>query len=182
MPRSSPAEPWLSFLSDLNAALDEPISLHCMGGFAIVQAYGQQRLTADIDVLSVVPYSVSSRLVETAGRNSALRETHGVCVDVVAVATAPEQYATRLTPLYPGIWNKLSLFVLEAHDLALTKLERNFERDRADVAFLARAGFLQAAVLRDRYFNELRPYVIGRKSWHDQTLRLWLEAYFPPSP
>jgi len=30
-----------------------------------------------------------------------------------------------------------------------------------------------------RLVDELRPYVIGRESWHDQTLGLWIEAYFP---
>lgn len=40
MPRDVPVEPWLSFLSELDAALGEPICLHCMGGFAFVQAYG----------------------------------------------------------------------------------------------------------------------------------------------
>jgi hypothetical protein len=71
----------------------------------------------------------------------------------------------------------LHLFVLEAHDLALTKLERNFERDRADVEHLARSGYLNAATLRARYFDEFRPYTIGPERWHDQTLKLWIEAY-----
>jgi len=71
------------------------------------------------------------------------------------------------------------LLALEAHDLALTKLERNFERDRTDVEHLARRGHLKAATLRRRYVEELRPYLIGRESWHDQTLDLWIKAYFP---
>lgn len=179
MPHEAPSEPWLSFLTDLDAALDEHTELHCMGGFAIVQAYGLGRATADIDVLSVVPFSSSSRLLELAGKESLLRKKHGIYLDVVTVATAPEDYLARVTPLYPGVWRNLHLFVLEAHDLALTKLERNFERDRADVAHLASAGYLQAAILRQRYFKELRPNMIGRETWHDQTLELWLEAYFP---
>ena len=78
--------------------------------------------------------------------------------------------------------NRLRLFALEAHDLALTKLERNFERDRADIEHLARSGYLNASILRERYIAELRPYVIGRQSWHDQTLDLWIESYFPVEP
>lgn len=178
MPHDAPAEPWLSFLNDLDAALGEPTELHCMGGFAVVQAYGLARATADIDVLSVVPFSRSGQLLKLAGKESRLREKHGIYLDLVTVATAPEDYASRLTPLYPAVWPNLHLFVLEAHDLALTKLERNFERDRADVAHLARAGYLQAAGLRERYLRELRPHVLGRESWHDQTLELWLAAYF----
>lgn len=179
MPHEAPSEPWLSFLNDVDAVLDEHTELHCMGGFAIVHAYGLSRTTADIDILSVVPYSSSGRLLDLAGKESLLRKKHGIYLDVVTVATAPEDYASRLTPLYPGVWQNLRLFVLEAHDLALTKLERNFERDRADVAYLASAGYLQAAILRERYFKEHRPYIVGRESWHDLTLELWFEAYFP---
>ena len=182
MPRNAPAEPWLSFLNDLDTQLEEVTDLHCIGGFAIVQAYGLERATADIDVLSVAPYHSGSRLVELAGKQSALRQKHRIYLDVVTVATAPEDYASRLAPLYTGAWNRLRLFALEAHDLALTKLERNFERDRADIEHLARSGYLNASILRERYIAELRPYVIGRQSWHDQTLDLWIESYFPAEP
>jgi len=98
---------------------------------------------------------------------------------VVTVATVPADYRSRLVELYPGHWKWLRLLAVEAHDLALTKLERNFERDRSDVEHLARQGYLNASTLRKRYVEELRPYVIGRESWHDQTLDLWIEAYFP---
>ncbi|MFN7919487.1 MAG: DUF6036 family nucleotidyltransferase [Bryobacteraceae bacterium] len=100
------------------------------------------RATADIDVLTVAPHSTSSRLVELAGKESALRRRHGVYLDVVTVATAPEDYEARASPLYPDEWAKLCLFVLEPHDLALTKLEHNFELDRSDVEYLARSGYL----------------------------------------
>jgi Nucleotidyltransferase of unknown function (DUF6036) len=172
-----PSEPWRSFLNDLDEQIEEVIGLHCMGGFAVVQAYGMERATADIDVLSVTPYGSSARLIEVAGRESRLRQKHGINLDVVTVASVPEGYQSRLTPRYPGCWDRLHLFALEAHDLALTKLERNFERDRGDVEHLARSGYLRAATLRQRYFEEMRPYFTGRQSWHDQTLKMWIEAF-----
>jgi hypothetical protein len=49
----APPEPWLSFLNALDVGIDEPVDLHCMGGFVVVQAFGLGRATADIDVLSV---------------------------------------------------------------------------------------------------------------------------------
>ncbi len=64
--------------------------------------------------------------------------------------------------------------MLDRYDLALSKLERNIDRDRDDVLLLSRASF-DVAVLRDRYWTEVRPYVTGRTSWHDQTIELWLE-------
>lgn len=86
----------------------------------------------------------------------------------------PVDYAGRLIPLFPATWNRLRLYALEAHDVALTKLERNFERDRDDVQQLAQAGHLNPATLRERYTEELRPYLLSRHDWHDQTLQLWL--------
>ena len=100
-------------------------------------------------MLSVAPYGRSVRLIEVGGKASALRLRHGIYLDVVAVASAPVGYQSMLTPLYPGSWNLLRLFALEAHDLALTKLERNFERDRAGVEHLARSGYLKAPTLRN---------------------------------
>lgn len=95
MPHDVPSEPWLSFLNDLDAALDEHTALHCIGGFAIVQAYGLGRATADIDVLSVVPHSSSSRLLELAGKESLLRKKHAIYLDVISAATAPAAALTR---------------------------------------------------------------------------------------
>jgi hypothetical protein len=44
------------------------------------------------------------------------------------------------------------------------------------VARLARAVPLGPALLRERY--ETRSIIIGDRARHDQTLVLWLEAYF----
>ena len=82
-------------------------------------------------------------------------------------------------PLFPDVWRYLRLFVLKPHDLALTKLERNTERDRDDVQRLARAGHLDKEILRRRYYDELRPHLLSREAWHDETLRLWVESYWP---
>lgn len=177
---NAPTEPWLSFLKNLDDQLTEEAILHCMGGFAVVQAYGLERATVDIDVIAVLPYGAVGHLLELAGKESELRAEHGIYLDVVTVASVPDSYESRLGALYPGCWRHLRLFVLEAHDLALTKLERNFERDRSDIEHLARCGYLKASILEERYREELRPYVVGRVSWHDQTLKMWIEAFLEP--
>jgi len=46
----APAEPWRSFLSELDALLDQSGDLHCIGGFVISQYYGFARETADLDL------------------------------------------------------------------------------------------------------------------------------------
>jgi hypothetical protein len=76
-------------------------------------------------------------------------------------------------------WKRLQLFALDATDVALSKLERNAERDREDVIRLARAGHIDPNVLKQRYFEELRPYLLSKVPWHDKTLDLWLEMAWP---
>jgi hypothetical protein len=78
--------------------------------------------------------------------------------------------------MFPGRWTHLRLHALEAHDIALSKLERNFDRDRDDVQQLARAGHLSPTILKERYYRELRPNLLGHEAPHDLTLQLWLES------
>lgn len=174
-----PPEPWKSFLDSVDGMLTEAVELHCFGGFVVTLMYGLARTTSDIDFISLVPNHWRTQLVEIAGKGSDLHRTYGLYLDPVTVVTPPEDYETRLTPMYDGVWKRLRLLALEAHDVALTKLERNFERDRTDIQQLAAAGLLQASLLRTRYQHELRPY-LARVEWHDATLQLWLESYFPP--
>ena len=70
---------------------------------------------------------------------------------------------------------KIGLLALDPYDLALTKLERNIERDRSDVRYLARSVPFDLAVLKERYLTELRPY-LGNPKREDLTLKLWIEA------
>lgn len=169
-------EPWRSFFADLDSRLSEEVRLHCCGGFVMAQLYGIGRTTSDVDFLDAVP-SIRNELTELAGKESALHRKHRVYLDAVTVATPPENYVERLTPIFPSVWRRLRLFALEAHDLALTKLERNYERDRDDVERLARTGYLKAEILMERYYGELRPYLTN-ESRYDLTLKLWLESYF----
>jgi len=178
MPRiEGPPEPWRSFFAEVDAQLSAAVQLHCCGGFVVTQLYGVARTTSDVDFLGVVPY-VAGALTEIAGRGSPLHRKHKLYLDAVTVATPPENYEDRLVPMFPGVWPRLSLFALEAHDLALSKLERNGERDRDDVQQLARAGQLNPEILKERYYNELRPNLLSHEARHDLTLRLWLESYW----
>jgi Nucleotidyltransferase of unknown function (DUF6036) len=154
------------------------VALHCLGGFVVAVRYGLPRPTADLDYLEVIPARHGPLLQTLAGPSSALASAHGLYVQHVTVASLPDRYEERLTPLWPGRLTRLRLFTLEAHDLALSKLARNSPIDREDVARLARAVPLDPALLRTRYERELRPIIIGDVARHDLTLDLWLEAYF----
>jgi hypothetical protein len=191
---AEPPEPWRGFLTDIDRLLasqrnSSPIDLHCVGGFVVAMCYDLQRVTADIDVFEVVPGDALAVLLDAAGKGRPLARKHGVYIDAGSrVATLPHDYASRLAEIFGGHCARLRLLVLDRYDLALSKLERNIDRDRDDVLLLSRANF-DLAVLRERYEAEVRPYVTGRTSWHDQTLELWLEMIdetrkrdSPPAP
>jgi hypothetical protein len=175
MTREVPPEPWASFPADMDAALDDELVLHCIGGFAVSLYYGLSRPTGDLDVVAVAP-SMAVWLERVAGRNSPLHRKHRLYVQVVTVATLPYQYVERLTAMFAGAFRRLHLFVPDPYDLALSKLSRNLELDFEDVRHLADARNLDLEVLESRYRQEHRPYVLGPVERHDQTLRLWIDA------
>ena len=43
-----------------------------------------------------------------------------------------------------------------------------------------RSFLAELNVLRDRYYAELRPFMLTRESWHDRTLDLWIEIAASP--
>jgi hypothetical protein len=57
-----PAEPWASFLRELDELLKAAVELHCFGGFVVTQQYGIGRETSDIDFLSVAARSSRTML------------------------------------------------------------------------------------------------------------------------
>ena len=85
----------------------------------------------------------------------------------------------RLIALFPGQLQYLRLFALDPYDLALSKLSRNTAVDREDVEYLAKTIPLDPQVLRQRYRDELRAIMLGDLEVHDQTLEMWIAAYFP---
>ena len=166
-------EPWRSFLRDLDTQLAGPTELHCFGGFVVAQCYGLMRPTADIDIFESKGTDLIT-LAKLAGPTSPLYKRHGVYIDVVTVADVPDNYEERLTTALDASFEKLQFRVFEKHDLVLTKIVRNNDRDRADVAAIAGGPGLDIDVLRARYVEELRPK-LGRPEREDLTLELWIE-------
>lgn len=165
-------EPWLSFLREIDAYLDEETHLHCLGGFVVTIVYGSDRETSDIDALTLVRHPAG--LYEYAGIGSKLFNRYSLYLDPVGIATLPENYEDRLTAIFPGTFERLRLFALDPYDLALAKIERNADIDRQDVLHLARVVPFDLEILKHRYHNELRVY-LGNPKREDLTLNLWLD-------
>ena len=171
MPREIP-KPWDAFFRDLDRSLEGPVELHCLGGFVLTMLYGLVRPTADVDVLAVRP---DMDLNQLAGIGSPLHKRHRIYLQRVSVLEAyPEDYEERLTEMFPDAFRNLRLFALDPHDLALTKLRRNSQRDREDVLHLAVTAPLDIETLRARY-GKMRP-LLGSPEREDLTLKLWIEA------
>ncbi len=167
-------EPWKSFFAAIDETLDRETRLEILGGFVITILYNAPRTTADIDVVGVIPNTETARLVEIAGLGSPLHKKHRIYLDRVGIATLSENYEDRLTEIFAGSFQNLRLLALDPYDIALAKIERNIDRDREDVKFLARNVPFDLRVLKERYFKELRP-ILGIPEREDLTLRLWLE-------
>ena len=173
-------EPWRAFLKALDERLSERVELHCIGGFVVTLLYGLSRETSDMDVLTAVPHDRLTQLQTLAGQGSALHRRFKVYLQPVRIATYPEDYAARLIPMCGELaLPRLGVLGLEAHDLALTKLERNFDKDRQDVQSLAAAGFIDEATLRERYATEYRPNLAAGAEKQDLTMQLWVEMCWP---
>jgi hypothetical protein len=175
MPSKSIPEPWQSFFSGIDTTLNEDVELHCLGGFVITVLYDLARPTADVDVIAITPRSEIESLLSLAGQGSDLHRKHKIYLQLVGVATVPDSYEERLMEMAPGSFKHLRLFALDPYDLALSKLERNTQRDRDDVRHLARTVPFDIAILQERYQKELRP-TLGNLEREDLTLRLWIEA------
>lgn len=167
-------EPWKSFFAAIDQTLAEQTRLEILGGFVVTVLYNAPRTTADVDIVSVIPNSQTRNLIEFAGKGSPLHKKRGVYLDRVGIATLCENYEERLTEVFPDCFQQLRLFALDAYDTALAKIERNIDRDREDVKFLAKTASFDLKVLEERYFKELRP-VLGNPAREDLTLKLWIE-------
>jgi hypothetical protein len=168
-------EPWLSFLRELDSSVQEGIRLDCMGGFVVSMVYGFSRPTGDLDVLEIAPREAGRPMLELGMQGGPLHKKYKIYLDHVGVAHVPENYEERLSEIFPKVFKHLRLFALDPYDLALSKLERNVQRDRDDVMHLARTVPFDLEVLKDRYQRELR-WQLSNPDREDLTLRLWIEA------
>lgn len=179
MPNERPAAPWLPFLSDLDERLREDVDLHCIGGFVVRPILwlckrdgGLGRPGRSPGAGGETDRGPGRERISAPPKASRLRR-------VCRVACFPDSYESRLIRAFP-LWSRLKLWALEAHDLALTKLERSNDRDLQDVMYLAQSGFLKRETLIERYRSEMRPYLSGpTPTWHDTTLEMWVNACWP---
>lgn len=131
---------WTTFLKEVDRNLQDPVELHCLGGFVLSALYDLPRPTGDVDYVAATPANAITDLQNIAGQGSALSQKYGLYFQHVTVADVPDDYVTRLEEVFSGEFAQLRLFALEVHDLVLAKLVRNSPVDLEDAKFLARTG------------------------------------------
>jgi len=175
MPLKFLPEPWKSFLAEIDEALDQDVDLHCLGGFAGKVLYDFDRETSDIDILPVATNSEIQSALSLGLNGSKLHRKYQIYLEIVGIAPVPQDYEQRLIEIYSGTFKHLHLFALDPYDLALTKIERNSQRDRDDVKHLARVVPFDIEVLRKRFEVEVQPD-LGNPDRETRTLQLWIEV------
>ena len=168
-------EPWRSFFVEIDTELTQDVTFHCIGGFVAKVLYDLPRETSDVDVLPIASNKEIDSVIRTAVAGSSLHKKYGIYLQVVGVVTIPEEYESRLIEMFPGSFEHLRLLGLDAYDLALSKIERNSQRDRDDVKHLARVVPLDLDILRRRFEEELKPN-LAIPERENLTLRLWIDA------
>lgn len=168
---------WLAFLREVDLALEKQVEVHCLGGFVLAVLWKLPRPTGDVDFVEVQPSDAWEDLLRIAGEGTQIARKHGLHFHRVSVAEYPEGYASRLIDLPPRGLKHLRLRAFEIHDLVLAKLGRNSPRDREDVGFIVREGFIDSRVLQERFEAELRPFALNEDR-DALTLKLWLNEFF----
>ena len=153
--------PWREFLLELDVLLPERVTFECVGGFAVVLAYGLPRSTSDLDYFTLEPSNLTTVVHNLAGEGSALARKYKIHVHHAGIASLPVNYQQRMTEMYPGIFKQIRLFVLDPCDLVLSKICRNIERDREDAKHLIKTQRIEVAIFRERYDSELKCNLIG---------------------
>lgn len=166
--------PWKGFLHDLDSDLDEEVSLVSIGGFVLAMLYGLERPTSDLDFIECKPREKSQSLLEIAGEGKRLHKKHGVFLQYVSVAQLPDNWEDRTVALFEDEFRQLRLFALSAYDLALSKLERNSEKDRDDVVRLASSPAFDPVEFERIYEEEFKLYIEDRLL-HRTTFEFWKE-------
>jgi len=146
------------FFDTLDECLEEPARIVLVGGSAVILAYGVTTTTIDIDT-----FTKSTKALDKA--LSKAREKTGLAPPLSrsGPAQAPEGYEERLVR-QPTRGKFLELYVLERHDLAISKALRADERDRQHLLAMHESEPFDFETLVSRFRDEMLPIYVGNKA------------------
>lgn len=155
------AERIREFARRLGEAVGRDTRIYLTGGATAV-LFGWRETTVDVDLKMVPESDEAFRAIPR------LKEELRLNVELAS----PDQFI----PPLPG-WESRSPFICregrvdwrhyDPYSQALAKIERDHDRDRADVAELLRRGLVDPAALR-RFFEAIRPELIRYPAIHPE--------------
>lgn len=131
------------------------IQLRVIGSAALMLQAPYERGTKDSDVIETdeVTGDVRERLLDLAGRKTALANRHRIYLDVVArgLPFLPQVPVWNAVPALDGELRHFDVEVLDVVDVVVSKLKRYIASDAADIAAMADLGLVPHARLVDRF-------------------------------
>jgi len=161
------AEEIRRFLQAIDRNRARRVRVEIIGGAAATLAYGVQSTTEDIDTYNGAHGADPAETVEAARRDDAgvelqeavsraVRDTGlEIPMQHATVADVPYNYQDRLHRQLPELEN-LEVWILEKHDLALSKAVRCNEGDLQQILEMHEAVRLDFDTLVDRFNNEMK--------------------------
>jgi hypothetical protein len=153
-----------AFLEAVDRHLMVTVRIELLGGSAAALAHGATSTTVDMDTFN----EVDAALVDAVAR---AKEESGfeIPVSQAAVADVPYHYLERLERQLPAL-ERLEVWVLEKHDLVLSKAVRCFEHDLQQIIEIHQHGALSFDVLVDRFASEMTHAMGDEKRIRDNFL------------
>jgi len=138
-----------AFLQAVDRHLTRRVRVEIIGGSAAALAHGATSTTTDLDTFT----ATNNELLEAVARAS---EETGLEIPVsqATVADVPYNYEDRLERQLPELKN-LEVWVLEKHDLVLSKTVRCYEHDLQQVLEIHQSVGLSFDVLVERFESEM---------------------------
>ena len=144
--------------------MPEPLSIILAGGAAL-SFYCPYRTSNDVDAIFsrriLLPQDIAVAFVDAQGQNRLLdfdRQYHP------SLGLEPEGYEERALLVNEVAHGHIRLLVVEPNDLAVMKIGRYWEHDRADVRALAMEGLLDADIVASRAQSGLSYYIGDMRS------------------
>jgi hypothetical protein len=107
-------EPCVSFLRELDSAVNEDIRLDCMGGFVISMVYGFSRPTGNLDVFEIAPREAGRPMLELGMQGGPPHKKYKIYLDHVGVAmcrTTTQSGSLKSFPKCSSIFDSLLLIL-----------------------------------------------------------------------
>jgi hypothetical protein len=123
-------------------------------------------------VVEFAPNYAAQKMMELGIQGGPLHRKYRIHLNHVTVAVLPENDEERLTEMFAGAYKHLRLMAPDPYDLALSKLERNSQKDHDDVRFLARSVPLryQAAAGALSHRDAVASCPTGKRGFDGSTL------------